>query len=165
MDERRRGATATVGVKTDRQEQLVSTIKAAVAEAVADRDERELEELREASKKKSSISVFLLVVLLGFIASGVYCFFEIRAMSVPLDQEMGVEADAAGVHLYSIAMRLEQFKQENGHYPASLERMGLPLDEALQYNMISSTEYSMKYASDDIVLTYNSTQPASQLLK
>jgi hypothetical protein len=165
MDEKRRGATATTEVKTDRQEQIACTIKAAVAQAVAKSEERELKELREASRKKPSISAFLLVVLLGFIASGIYCFFEMQAMSVPLDEEMGVEADAAGVHLYSIAVRLERFKQENGHYPASLDLMDLPPDEALQYSMISDGEYSIKYVSGHIVRTHYSTESASQLLR
>jgi hypothetical protein len=164
MDERPLGGTATAGVKRHRQEQLVKTIKAAVAEAVADKEERESEELRKAAKRKPSMSAFLVVVLLGFVASGLYCYFEIRAMSVPLDQEMGMEADAVGVHLYSVAMQLERFKQENGHYPDSLQRLGLPLEQALKYSLISDNEYSMQYVSEEVVRSYDSSQPESELL-
>jgi hypothetical protein len=85
-------------------------------------------------------------------------------MSVPLDEAMGNEAEAAGVHLYSVAMRLEGFRQETGHYPASLDRIGIPLDGSLTYNLVSDTEYSIQYSSDDVVRTYHSSQPASKLL-
>ena len=165
MAGKRRGATATAGVTTGRQEVLVDTIHAAVAEAVADQEERALVVAQKPAKRRALMSVFLLVVLLGFIASSFYSYFEIREMTLPLDEQLGIEADAAGVHLYSIAMRLERFSEQNGHYPASLDRMGLPADEALKYRMISDTEYSIEYASGGIARFFHSGQPPSQLLE
>ena len=165
MDDKRRGATATAGVTTGRQEVLVDTIEAAVAEAVADQTERALVVAQKPAKRRISMSVFLLVVLLGFIGSSFYSYFEIKEMTLPLDEELGVEADAAGLHLYSIAMRLERFSEENGHYPATLERMGLPADEALKYKMISDTEYSLEYASENVSRSFHSGHPPSQLLQ
>ena len=165
MDEKRRGTTATIGVTTGRQEVLVNTIQAAVAEAVADQEERAQIAVQRPARKRAAMSVFFLVILLGFIASGLYSYFEIREMTVPLDEELGVEADAAGLHLYSVAMRLERFKQENGHYPVALDRMGLPADEALKYKMISDTEYSMEYISDNVSRSFHSSHPPSQLLQ
>lgn len=164
MDEKRRSATATAGAVTDRQEVLVGTIQKAVAEAVADQEERALKAVEKPAKKRGLMSAFLLVVLLGFIASSFYSYFEIREMALPLDEELGVEADAAGVHLYSVSMRLERFKAENGHYPASLDRMGLPADEALKYKMVSDTEYKLEYSSGGITRSFHSDQPPSRLL-
>jgi hypothetical protein len=164
MDEKRRGATATAGT-TYRRETLVGTIENAVAEAVADQEERALREAEKPVKKRKSISAFLLVVLLGFVASSLYSYFEIREMAMPLDKELGVEVGAAGVHLYSVATRLERFKAQNGHYPVSLERMGLPEDNALVYSMISDTEYSLAYTWDGITRTFHSGQSPSQLLE
>jgi hypothetical protein len=165
MDEKRRGATATAGAVTDKQETLVGTIEAAVAEAVADQEERALRAAQKPAKKRGSMSAFLIVVLLGFIASGLYSYFEIREMALPLDEELGVEADAVGLHLYSISTRLERFKAENGHYPASLGIIGLPADESLQYKMISDTEYRLEYSSDGVSRSFHSSQPPSQLLE
>jgi hypothetical protein len=165
MSDRRRGATATAGAATEQQEILVGTIQEAVAEAVADREERALKAAEKPAKGHSTASAFLLVVLLGFIASGFYSYFEIREMAMPLDEELGVEAEAVGVHLYSIAMRLEGFRAENGHYPASLERAGIPADAALKYKMVSDSEYSLAYSSDEITRTHSSSQPPSHLLQ
>jgi len=165
MIERRRGATATAGVGTDGQETLVDTIQEAVAEAVADREERALKAAEKPAKKRGSSSAFLLVVLLGFVASCFYSYFEIREMAVPLDQELGVEAEAVGVHLYSVSVRLGRFMAENGHYPASLDRAGIVPDEATEYRLISDSEYSLVYSSDGITRTYNSNQAPSQLLE
>jgi len=165
MDEKRRVATVTPARASGNQEALVDTIQAAVAEAVADQEERLVRTLQDPPKKRSSMSVFLLVVLLGFIGSSLYSFFEIREMALPLDEELGVEIEAAGVHLYSVAMRLESFKEENGHYPASLNKAGLPEDQTLTYRMISDTEYSMEYASDGVSRSYHSSQPPTRLLQ
>ena len=165
MDEKRRGTTATIGVTTGRQEVLVNTIQAAVAEAVADQEERAQIAVQRPARTRAAMSVFFLVNLQGFIDSGHYSYLEIREMTVPLDEELGVEADAAGLHLYSVAMRLERFKQENGHYPVALDRMGLPADEALKYKMISDTEYSMEYISDNVSRSFHSSHPPSQLLQ
>lgn len=165
MDEKRRVATVTPARTSGGQETMVDTIQAAVAEAVADQEERLLKASQEPAKKRSAMSVFLLVVLLGFIGSSLYSFFEIREMALPLDEEFGVEAEAAGVHLYSVAVRLERFKEENGHYPASLDRAGLPEDQTLTYKMISDTEYSMEFASDGVSRAYHSSQPPTQLLQ
>jgi hypothetical protein len=165
MDERRKSATATAGMTVRRQEALVNTIQAAVAEAVADHEERALIAAQSPAKKRASMSAFLLVVLVGFLASGLYSYFEIRKMGTPIDEELGMEVEAAGMHLYSVAMRLEQFKQENGHYPASLDRMGLPVDETLEYKMISDTEYSMTFTCDNITRSFHSGQPLSRLLQ
>jgi len=164
MDEKRRVAMATARVTEGRQEVLVDRIQAAVAEAVADQEERVLVTIHEPATKRSAMSVLLLVVLVGFIVTGLYSYLEIRKMSLPLDRELGVEAAAAGVHLYSIAMQLEHFREVNGHYPVSLDRMGLPVDGALQYTRISDTEYGMEYAADGMALSFRSTQPLSQLL-
>jgi hypothetical protein len=164
MNERRRAAMTTPGAPTEQQEVLVDSIQEAVAEAVADQEERASKARERPAKKRSSTSTFLLVVLLGFVASGFYSYFEIRKMAVPLDEELGVEAEAVGVHLYSVSMRIDRFKGENGHYPASLDRAGIPADEALTYKMISDTEYSLTYSSEGITHTYHSNQPPSQLL-
>ena len=164
MHEKRRGGTATAGTRTQPRERIEDTIRAAVAEAVADREERETSESQRSAKHSSWMSAFFVVVLLGFIASGLYCFFEIREMSVPLDEAMGTEAEAVDVHLYSVVMRLEDFKEEAGHYPVSLDRLGIPVEGNLKYNLVSGAEYHLQYVSDDVVRTYHSNQPASRLL-
>jgi hypothetical protein len=53
---------ATMGVKTGGREQLEDTIRAAVAEAVADREGREIEEVERPRKGRSWMSVFFLVL-------------------------------------------------------------------------------------------------------
>ncbi len=165
MDGKRRGGTATAGVTTDRQEVLVDTIHAAVAEAVADQEERVQVATQKPAERRNPMPIFLLIVLIGFIASSFYSYFEIREMTLPLDEQLGVEDHAAGVHLYSIAMRLERFSEENGHYPVSLDRVGLPEDEALKYRVISDTEYSIEYTSGGIARSFHSGQSPSQLLE
>jgi hypothetical protein len=164
MDDRRRSGTAVATTKTDPQEPFVATIKAAVAEAVAKKEERDAEEARAKPAKASSTTAFMVVILLAFIASGLYAFFEIRAMGVPLDEEMGVQTEAVGVHLYSIAMRLDRFYGENGHYPASLDLVGIPRDKALEYVLVSPERYQLKYTSRGISRIYKSEQPAAALL-
>lgn len=165
MDDRRRGSTAVVGTRTGRREELAATIKAAVAEAVSEKELREQEEARKKPGKRSLASAFLVVVLLGFAASGLYAYFEVRTMSVPLEEEMGLEAGAVGVHLYSMAVRLDAFRQENGHYPSTLDLAGIPADESLEYTLLSGGEYNLRYRHGDILRTYRSTHPPSTLLR
>jgi hypothetical protein len=165
MDDRRKGSTAVARTRVGQQEELVDTIKAAVSKAVAEREERAAEEEeREKHKKRSLLPAFFVVVLIGFIASALYAFFEMRAMSTPLEEELGIETSAVGVHLYSIAVRLEQFNQENGHYPASLRLAGLPDDESLEYTLVSPDTYRMKYDHQGVMVNYRSTQPPTTLL-
>jgi hypothetical protein len=164
MDDKRRSATAVAGARVNRQEELVSTIKAAVAEAVAEREERQLEELTAKPKKTQSALAFLIVVLLGFVGSGLYAYFEMKAMSVPLEEELGMENEAVGVHLYSVAIRLERFKQENGHYPASLSLVGVPADKSLEYTLVSADEFRLVYTDKNLTRTYSSTHPSTSLL-
>jgi hypothetical protein len=164
MDDRRRNGTAVATTKTDPQEPLVDTIKAAVAEAVAKKEEQEAEEARARPGRKSSTTAFLTVILLAFIASGLYAFFEIRAMSIPLDEELGVEDDAVGVHLYSIGVRLDRYNRENGHYPASLDLVGVPADQSLEYTLARDNQYQMKYTSNGIIRIYRSQYPLTSLL-
>jgi hypothetical protein len=164
MDNRKRSATAVARAKTAAPEDLADSIRAAVAEAVAEKEVREAEELARKPKPQSSTPVFFIVVLVAFIASALYAFLEIRSMSTPLEKELGVEADAAGVHLYSIAVRLEQFNKENHHYPSSLGLAGIPSDGSLDYTLLNNSSYRIEYKEDGVDRTYRSTQPPEILL-
>jgi hypothetical protein len=145
-------------------EELVDTVKEAVAEALAEREERKERTLEEEHASRSRPPLVLMVVLVLFLASCLYNYLGMCQLRRPLEVSRAQQIEAVNVHLYGIRARLEQHFAANGFYPANLGELDIPADQTLKYILLAADEYALEYSKGDLTRYYSSKEPPGVLL-
>ena len=149
---------------TPKTNELADTIKEAVAQALAEREEQKAAEHRVKVGKSQGSSVLLAIVLVMFIGSCLYNLLEMRDLGRPIDLTAEQRIEAMDAHLYTVRARIEEYRGTQRRYPASLTALDMPADDNLNYILISSKEYSLEYSMGNIARSYNSKESPDRLL-
>jgi hypothetical protein len=147
-----------------KKDELADTIREAVTQALAEREEQKAAEDRLKVSKTQGSSVLLAIVLVMFAGSCIYNLVEMRALSRPIDLTVEQRIEAVDAHLYTVRARIEAYCETQRRYPASLSVLDMPADANLTYALISSNEYALEYCIGDVVRSYNSKEPPDRLL-
>jgi len=155
-----------VPVKTEAEtRELRATIKAAVAQAITERENLKSDPNPIKVGSSSGTKLLLALVMIVFLGSCLYNYIEMKALNQPIDLTVAQRIDAMDVHLYTLQARVRAHRATHGKYPASLAEIGVPGDPGLDYLSNSNREFYLSYRVGGVVRSYNSKETPERLLQ
>jgi hypothetical protein len=154
------------GAKTEADaRELKATIRAAVAQAITERDNLKSDPDPIKVGSSSWTRFIFWLVLVVFLGSCLYNYVEMKALSQPADLTVAQRVDAMDVHLYTLQARIRSYRSTHGTYPASLGEIGVPQDPGLDYLGDANREFYLSYRVGGVVRTYKSSESPERLLQ
>jgi len=155
-----------VPAKTETEtRELKATIRAAVAQAITERDKLKSDPNPIKVGSSSGTRLLLGLVLAVFLGSCIYNYIEMKTLKQPVDLTVAQRIDAMDVHLYTLQARVRSYRSTHGVYPASLGEIGVPGDPGLDYLSDANREFYLSYRVGGVVRTYNSKESPERLLQ
>jgi hypothetical protein len=149
----------------DEARELRETIKAAVAQAITERENLKSDPDPIKVGSGSWTRFIFWLVMIAFLGSCIYNYVEMKSFNQPLDLTVAKRIDAMDVHLYTLQARVRAHRAAQGVYPASLAEIGVSGDPGLDYLSDSNREFYLSYRVGGVVRTYKSSETPGRLLQ
>jgi hypothetical protein len=145
--------------------EIEATIKAAVAQAITDREKlkSDPDPIKVGSGNVGKV-IFTLVLIL-FLGSCIYNYLEMKALNRPVDFTLEQRIDAMDVYLYMLQSRVRDFQASHGMFPAALAEVGMPDNSEVDYLVTPDGEFRLSYRVGSVVRTYGSNEAPGRLLQ
>jgi hypothetical protein len=105
------------------------------------------------------IVLFLLIAFLAL--SSWYNLVQINKINQP--EEIEEICQDFHIYLYQIQGKIEDYYQENGNYPSSLDSLNIH-DDYLEYKLKTDDHYSITLQWYECFIYYDSLEPAGSIL-
>ncbi len=105
--------------------------------------------------------IILLLLILFLALSSWYNFTQINKINQP--EEIEKICQDFHIYLYQLQGKIEDYYQENGNYPTSLDSLNIH-DDYLEYNLKSIDHYSITLQWYECFIYYDSLEPAGSIL-
>jgi len=149
------------GMEGGKTDEISDDIKDQIRKAEEQITEEE-KPTEEKGRRKRRGGFLLIAVLVIFVVSCFYNYYEMRKLRSPIEISARKRIDDVNIHFYLVSLKIEQYKTEHGYYPGSLmDEIG---EEDLQYILHPDNSYELIYQLDDSVLTYSSKEDPGRLL-